>query len=65
MENLRIHEEAEIEFVDEGEDQVAAEPLLCLMGWFLTDRNIRVVVMKERMANVWRPGRGVSITEIE
>lgn len=37
----------------------------CLIGRFLTDRNIRVNVMKEVLANVWRPRRGVTITETD
>lgn len=65
MERLWLQEDDEIEFVDESAEQVAAAPSLCLVRRFLTDRNIRAVVMKERMADVWRPGRGVSITEIE
>lgn len=28
---------------------------LCLLGRFLSDRTIRVNVMKEVMGNVWRP----------
>ncbi|KAI4351428.1 hypothetical protein L6164_005797 [Bauhinia variegata] len=37
---------------------------LCLVGLFLTDKVLRIPIMKERMANVWRPGRGVTIREI-
>lgn len=38
---------------------------LCLVGRFLTDRSIRLKTMVEVMANVWRPGRRVTITEVE
>lgn len=46
-----------------GDDDVDLS--ICLVGRFLTDRNIRVPIMKERMADVWRPLRGVTIYEIE
>lgn len=38
---------------------------LCLIGHFLTDMSIRLKVMMEIIANVWRPRRGVTITETE
>lgn len=56
MENLSLHDGEEIEFVDEGEAEVEATQSLCLVGRFLTDRNIRVPIMKDRLADVWRPG---------
>lgn len=34
------------------------------MGRFLIDRNVRVQVMKERMADVWKPGKWVYICEL-
>lgn len=36
---------------------------LCLVGRFLTDRPIRVVIRKARMAGIWRPVKGVTIKE--
>lgn len=38
---------------------------LCLVGRFLTDRPIRVHIMKDRMAGVWRPLEGVTIRELK
>lgn len=65
MECLSLRENDEIEFVEEEEGVVESKQSLCLVGKFLTDRSIRVVVGKERMADVSRPGRGISINEIE
>lgn len=36
---------------------------VCLVGRFLTDRSIRVTIMKERMAGIWRPVKEVVIKE--
>lgn len=47
---------------EEGSDDNAN---LCLVGRFLTDRPIRVHIMRDRMAGVWRPLGGVTITGIE
>lgn len=40
-------------------------PPLGLFGRFLTDRPMRVHIMKERMAGIWHPVHGVSIRESE
>lgn len=48
--------------VDEG-PEVVSDVNLCLVGKFLTDRPIRVGVMKECMAGVWSPVKGVLIKE--
>lgn len=61
MERLTIHDCEELEFVDEGEGEVEARQTLSLVGRFLTIRNISVPIMKDRMADVWRPGHGVQI----
>jgi hypothetical protein len=37
----------------------------CLVGKFLADRPVRTHIMKERLANLWRPVKGVMITPIE
>lgn len=56
IENLSLHDGEEIEFVDEGGGRSGSDTALCLVGRFLTDRNIRVPIMKDRLADVWRPG---------
>lgn len=37
----------------------------CLVGHFFTDRSIRVLIMKDRLAEIWRPGKGVFIKKLE
>ncbi|XVF41904.1 hypothetical protein PTKIN_Ptkin01aG0318000 [Pterospermum kingtungense] len=37
----------------------------CLVGPFLTDKAINFNVMRNRMASIWRPTKGVNIKEIE
>lgn len=37
---------------------------LCLIGRFLTDRPINFNAMKNRMASIWRPGKGICIKEL-
>lgn len=36
----------------------------CLVGQFLTDRSINFIAMKNRIASIWGPGRGVCIKEL-
>lgn len=37
---------------------------LCLVGRFIIEKVLRVSIMKERMANIWRLGKGVSIRDV-
>lgn len=50
-------------FQNEGGPATATNFDLYLLGQFLADRTIRVSVMKEMMANVWRPNKGITFTE--
>ena len=38
---------------------------LCLVGKFLTDKSVNFNAMKNRMAMLWWPGRGLCIKDIE
>lgn len=61
-----LEEEAEESEVQGEEGPVeVANPRLCLVGCFLTDRPIRVHMVKDNMAGFWYPGCGVSIKEAE
>lgn len=42
-----------------------ADTGLSLVGRFLTDKPIRTHIMRARLSGVWRPGKGVTIQEIE
>lgn len=37
----------------------------CLVGRFLTSRPIRIPIMKDRLATIWQPGRGVNIRALD
>lgn len=56
MERLSLHEGEELDFGADGEEEVNTAHALCLVGRFLTDHKIRVPTMKDRMADIWRPG---------
>jgi 14-3-3 protein epsilon len=66
LEGLSIHEEEEggfrFDFEEEDEEQV---DLLrwCLVGRFLCDKTIHFNSMKVRMAEIWKPVKGVTIKE--
>lgn len=66
LKDLSLVEEMEEGLIfDVDQDPTNSENLeLCLVERFLTDKVIRVSIMKERMANIWRPVWGVSICEI-
>lgn len=36
----------------------------CMVERFLTEHPINFIAMRNRMASIWRPGRGVNITEM-
>lgn len=58
MEHLALEETEEYEMAGEGEEEVGSNLSLCLVGRFLTDKSIRVNIIMDKMAEIWRPGRG-------
>ncbi|KAL8156424.1 hypothetical protein AgCh_001495 [Apium graveolens] len=38
---------------------------LCLVGRFLTEKNLNSRAMKSKLADVWRPARGISIKDLK
>lgn len=52
-----------LSFQVDGDAEAKHDLQLCLVGRFLTDRPIRVLIMKARMAGIWRPVKGVTIKE--
>lgn len=66
FENLDIDEEENSVFVLGGDVDTSINNYeLCVVGRFLTERNINVNAMKTKMADVWRPAMGITIKEIE
>ncbi|MCH80000.1 hypothetical protein A2U01_0000762, partial [Trifolium medium] len=64
LDGLSLHEEEEgfsFDFEEEGDEQVDLR--WCLIGRFLCDRAIHSNSMKIRMADLWKPVRGVIIKE--
>lgn len=66
LEGLSLGEEDEVGFETDVENRVETNVNyeLSLVGRFLTDRVIRFNVMEDRMAAVWRPGKGVFIKDL-
>lgn len=66
MENLNLEEEENTAFVLEGDVEEALNKYeLCLVGRFLTEKNINVRAMKSKLADIWKPAMGISIKELE
>ncbi|KAH9680788.1 CCHC-type domain-containing protein [Citrus sinensis] len=67
--SMSIDEEEESGLILEGDDidggnNVKIEYRFCLVGRFLTDKVINFAAMKNTMASLWRPGKGVCIKEV-
>lgn len=66
MAGLDIEDEENETLAFEGDVEEAVNKYeLCLVGRFLTEKNINVNAMKSKMADVWRPAMGINIKEIE
>jgi 14-3-3 protein epsilon len=65
MENLNINDNNGRNYVDPSD--LSSDELLelCLVGTLLSNKFNRFHVMKEHLANLWKPGQGVSISAIE
>jgi hypothetical protein len=65
IESLSVQEEGEegfhFDFDEEEDGQVDLR--WCLVGRFLCDRTIHFNSMKVRMADLWKPVKGVTIKE--
>ena len=61
MKGLSLYDDVDTE-INFQLTKEAVDFSLCLVGRFLTNKNIRVPIMKEQLANVWRPLEGVTIT---
>ncbi|XP_074352492.1 uncharacterized protein LOC141691621 [Apium graveolens] len=62
--NIDDEENEEI-FFEEGLEEVSNRFDLCVVGRFLTKKNINVRAMKSKLADVWRPARGINIKELK
>lgn len=66
MAELNIENEENEELVfEEGVEEELNRFELCLVGRFLTEKNINGRVMKTKMTDIWRPARGITIKDIK
>lgn len=59
------NEENEELILDEGVEEDVNKFELCLVGRFLTEKNINIRAMRSKMADVWRPAMGVNIKDLK
>lgn len=62
--NIDDEENAVFLFGGDAEGEVYRYEL-CVVGRFMTERNINVNAMKTKMADVWRSAMGINIKELE
>ncbi|CAN1792325.1 hypothetical protein LINPERHAP1_LOCUS19633 [Linum perenne] len=66
MEALRLEddEEIEIEIPELEESESEEDYTLCATGTLLTDRSFNFEMMKHRLAEIWRPVKGMSVRDL-
>lgn len=57
-------ENSELVFDEEAED-VTNKFETCLVGRFLTEKGLNVRAMKSKMADIWRPARGLNVKDLK
>lgn len=66
LKGLDLEDDENTAFVVEGEEEEASSKYeLCLVGRFLTEKNINVRAMKSKLADIWKPAMGINIKELE
>lgn len=66
MEGMDIEDEENEElFFDEGVEDNINKFELCLVGRFLTVKNVNSKAMKSKLADVWRPAKGINIKDLK
>lgn len=61
---IEDEENTELVFDEEAED-VTNKFETCLVGRFLTEKNLNTRAMKSKIADIWRPARGINIKELK
>lgn len=59
------NEENEELALDEGVEEDINRFDLCLVGRFLTEKNINVRAMKTKLADLWKPAMGINIKDLK
>lgn len=67
MENFNVNFNGSNDDSSDGSSEVTQEALLelCLVGTLLTDKPVRFLIMQDRLSSLWRPGQGVTISQVE
>lgn len=64
--DLNIEEKENEDLIFEGDIEEEVNKCdLCLVGRFLTEKNINTRAMKTKLADVWKPTMGINIKELE
>lgn len=64
--NLNVEDEENEDLTFEGDiEEEVNKYELCLIGRFLTEKNINTRTMKVKMADIWKPAMGINIKELE
>ncbi|XP_060965565.1 uncharacterized protein LOC115700201 [Cannabis sativa] len=63
--NIEDEEEEELIFEGGNDDSADIDDRWCLVGRFLTHRSIDFQAMQNKMAQLWQPGRGLYVKELE
>lgn len=63
--SLLAEEDGGVTFDVERHEDSTLNLDLCLVGRLLIDISLRVHAMKERLPNIWRPGKGIFIKSLE
>ena len=64
MNDLSLGDDDGFEFEGLDNDVPPVSYELCLVRTFLTDRPVNYVIMKNHMASLWRPGRGLTVKDL-
>lgn len=64
--NLNVEDEENEDLVFDGDvEEDVNKDELCLVGRFLTEKNINTRAMKTKMVDIWKPTMEINIKEIE
>lgn len=61
---IEDEENSELVFDEEAEDQ-SNKFETCLVGRFLTEKGLNFRVMKSKIADIWRPARGMTVKDLK
>lgn len=66
MTDMEIEDEENTELVFDVEAEDNSNKFeTCLVGRFLTEKNLNVRAMKSKLADIWRPTRGINIKDLK